>query len=246
MDVRLHEWMVPTIYRLAAWCDEPLIAAGPFLVVGGGRLPEDVILAVGETKLFVFAHEIGEDLSIAVEAPVREWWRKDVVARGDVDAVPIGLTIDITSSGDRHELVSTATTGMPGKATREILRLLADPMIGVPEPGPSPKEIRARLGEIAGEIEAELKRLRWWMPDPPSEETVVAGGPFGMRVVPLAVWLQVVFVKRLRQVASGELEIPATSSVGAAAWREFDGREHEAGDLLMLLSEVDRLVEGRA
>jgi uncharacterized protein YqcC (DUF446 family) len=100
---------------------------------------------------------------------------------------------------------------------------------------------RSQLGRLADEIEAEL-RVAGWNPDPPTEETVLAGGAFGLGTVAFETWLQVVFISRLRQVAAGEIDIPASSSVAAQASREWDGvpgRER----LFDLISEVDRIVE---
>ncbi|HEX2294779.1 MAG TPA: YqcC family protein, partial [Actinomycetota bacterium] len=261
MDEQLYEWMAPTIDAVQPWCDEPLIAAGTFQVAGGwasgvsngllgalvgtvlrrtpkhvrergGGLPDTVILAVGPTKVFVFAYRVRR-MKLVVEAPVRVWRRDDVVARSDERAVASKLTIDVASTGDHHELESTSMTGRLGKITKEIFRLLDDPGVGSPTltraerpPRESTKKAdrrRARLGEIADEIEAELKRLGWWTADPPSEEAVVAGGAFGMNAVAFPTWLQVVFVERLRQAASGEFPIPSSSSVSTMATREFDG-----------------------
>ena len=100
---------------------------------------------------------------------------------------------------------------------------------------------RERLGQLADEIEAELK-VSGWISDPPSEEVILSGGAFGYRAVAFETWLQVIFIARLRQVASGELSIPETSSVAVQATREWDGvpgRER----LFELISEVDRIVE---
>jgi hypothetical protein len=41
---------------------------------------------------------------------------------------------------------------------------------------------RSQLGRLADEIEAEL-RVAGWNPDPPTEETVLAGGAFGLGTV---------------------------------------------------------------
>lgn len=100
---------------------------------------------------------------------------------------------------------------------------------------------RRRLGELADEIEAEL-RVAGWNPNPPSEETVLAGGAFGLGTVAFETWLQVIFISRLRQVAAGEMDIPTSSSVAVQATREWDGvpgRER----LFDLISEIDRMVE---
>ena len=280
MDAQLYEWMAPTIEAVQPWCDEPLIAAGTFQVAGGwasaatqgtlgaivgtvlgrtpkhvrersGGLPDTVILAVGQSKIFVFPYRT-KWWELDVGPPVKVWRRDDVVARSDVRMVASKLTIDVTSTGDHHELESTSMTGRLGKITKEIFRLLDDPGIGAstttrheqpPRQSTRKADAKAtRLGEIADEIEAELKRLRWWVDDPPSEATVVAGGAFGMNAVPFPTWLQVVFVQRLRQAAAGEMEIPRSSSVSTFATREFDGYPEDVERLMDLLYEVDRLV----
>ena len=101
---------------------------------------------------------------------------------------------------------------------------------------------RERIGEIADEIEAELRRLGWWQVDPPSEDAVLAGGAFGLRSVAFPQWLQVIFVKRLRQVAAGEMDMPQSSEVSTMAYREFDGYSQDVDHLMDLLYEVDRIV----
>lgn len=296
MDARLHEWMAPTMDAVQPWCDETLIAAGTFQVAGGwasgvsqgtlgvllgtifrrtpkhvrersGGLPETVILAIGPTKVFVFAYRV-KRMNLHVEAPVRVWRRDDLVVRSDVRIVASKLTIDVTSTGDHHELESTSMTGWLGKITKEIFRLLeatsrpapvreapaapvkGRPTVPVPEPGPrteQPPSARAvakrrRLGEIADGIEAELRRLGWWQDDPPSEETVIAGGAFGMQTVAFSQWLQVVFVRRLRQAAAGEFPMPSSSSVSTMAIREFDGYPEDVSRLMDYLYEVDGLI----
>ncbi len=104
---------------------------------------------------------------------------------------------------------------------------------------------RARAGELAGEIEAELKRLNMWMPEPPAEDEVLAGGAFGMGTVPFVTWLQVVLVERLREVAAGTMDLPPSSSVGTMAVRELDGATHDTEPLMKLIHEVDRLASAR-
>ena len=98
----------------------------------------------------------------------------------------------------------------------------------------------SRAGELADQLEAELRRMGAWSEDPPSEDEVVAGGAFGMGSVPYETWIQVVLVARLREVAAGEMELPPGSSVGVHAVREFDGApDHD--HLIHLLIEVDHL-----
>jgi uncharacterized protein YqcC (DUF446 family) len=100
---------------------------------------------------------------------------------------------------------------------------------------------REQLGKLADELEAELRKVAW-NPDPPPEEEVLAGGAFGLKAVPFETWLQVIFITRLRQVAAGDMAIPATSSVAVQAAREWDGVPGR-DRLFDLISEVDRIVE---
>ena len=225
-----------------------------------GGLPDTVILAIGATKIYVFPYRT-KRLRLDVGPPVRVWRRDDVIAHTDVRLVASKLTIDVESTGDHHELESTSMTGRLGKITKEIFRLLEDPPIGRPpvsrfeipqgeaEPLGSTKESsarRVRAGELADEIEAELKRIGVWMPNPPSDETVVAGGAFGMNSVPFYTWLQVVLVARLRQIAAGEMEVPQSSSIGTFAVRELDGEVLDVERLMDLIHEVDGLARAPA
>ena len=211
-----------------------------------GGLPDTVILAIGPTKIFVFTYRV-KRMALDLDPPVRVWRRDDVVAKSDVRRVASKVTIDVVSTGDHHELESTSMTGRLGKITREMFRLLDDPAIGGPTavaaepPSGTTGRTRARLGEIADEIEAELKRLKMWVPDPPDEGTVLEGGAFGMNTVPFVTWLQVVFVSRLREVARGDLELPGSSSVGTMAVRELDGATEDVSRLMHLIHEVDAL-----
>lgn len=101
---------------------------------------------------------------------------------------------------------------------------------------------KARLGELAVEIEAEMRRLGLWLEDPPAEDVVLAGGAFGRETVPFDTWLQVVFVQRLRQVAEGDFDIPKSSSVGAQAAREWDADPFDREALRGLIYQVDSLL----
>jgi uncharacterized protein YqcC (DUF446 family) len=214
-----------------------------------GGLPDTVILAVGSTKVFVFKYK-ARRLRLEVEPPVRTWKRDDLVVRTDTRRVASKLAIEVASTGEVHELESTSMTGRLGKITREIFRLLEDPRIGAP-PGyrygdfgvneqAAAGRAALRAGELAGEIEAELKRLKMWMPNPPTEDHVLAGGAFGMKTVPFVTWLQVVLVARLRAVAAGEMELPGASEIGTMAVRELDG-SHGTDRLMSLIHDVDRL-----
>jgi uncharacterized protein YqcC (DUF446 family) len=97
------------------------------------------------------------------------------------------------------------------------------------------------MGALADEIETEMRHLGLWSENPPSEETVLAGGAFGLGTVAFDNWLQVVFVLRLRQVATGDFDLPSSSAVGAQAVREWDGYQ-DRDRLLDLIHQVEAIV----
>jgi uncharacterized protein YqcC (DUF446 family) len=101
------------------------------------------------------------------------------------------------------------------------------------------RNLRAALGKLADDIEAEMRRLGIWSDQPPTDEDVLAdGGAFGQRNVAFVTWVQVVLVARLRAVAAGDLDPPTSSMVGTQAIREWDGvPEYE--QLSSLLARVD-------
>jgi uncharacterized protein YqcC (DUF446 family) len=103
------------------------------------------------------------------------------------------------------------------------------------------RKLRAEIGRLADEIEAEMRRLGLWSADPPPEDRVLEGGAFGRDTVGFEQWIQVVLVARLRAVAAGELDPPTSSMVGTAAIREWDGI-HERESLASLLSRLDGVI----
>jgi hypothetical protein len=152
MDQKVAYWMSGYTAAAQPFCDEPLLAAQTFQGAGGfssgvkrglfgpligrrardqaedraGGLPDMVLLAIGPTKVFVFAYKTS-GTQLALEPPVRTWARPDVEVESDARRVASKLTIAIKSTGDRHELESTSMTGRLGKMTLEMFRLLADP-----------------------------------------------------------------------------------------------------------------------
>jgi uncharacterized protein YqcC (DUF446 family) len=100
--------------------------------------------------------------------------------------------------------------------------------------------VETAYGEIADELEAELRRLGWW--GSPAPEGPVTSA-FGGRDMSFAQWLEHILVPRLREVAAGDAEPPGDSQVAAYAVRELDGFD-EAGPLLEVLGRLDRLVAG--
>jgi len=119
-----------------------------------------------------------------------------------------------------------------------------------PAPEPAAAGPRQRLlAEIGGQlerIEAEMKRIGYWSPDPPDLRARFAAGEMQtyLDAPSFELWLQQVFIPNARDgVASDQL--PASSQVGLAALRQYDYHSYvpEAQALLALLNQFDEMVE---
>jgi hypothetical protein len=101
---------------------------------------------------------------------------------------------------------------------------------------------RGAYASIAHRIEVELRALGAWdgpAPDGPAE------GAFGAVNRSFTQWIRYDLIPRLRAVAAGSEDPPATSMVGTKAIREFDGWD-VADPLIDVLLELDRLAESGA
>lgn len=99
------------------------------------------------------------------------------------------------------------------------------------------KRVLAKLDEI----EAELKRIKFWSDDPVKSEVAnyIEAPSFEW-------WLQCVFLPSARAaVKSGKC--PSRSQVGLMALRQYDyhGFVEEAQPLLRLLNQFDQIIEDR-
>ena len=96
--------------------------------------------------------------------------------------------------------------------------------------------------EYADKIEQELRRLNAWQSEPLPEAAYRSTRPFGGDTMSFHQWLQFVLIPRVRDIIANRGTFPPQSRVGAYAVRELDG-DHEAGELISLLSKFDRFIE---
>jgi uncharacterized protein YqcC (DUF446 family) len=88
------------------------------------------------------------------------------------------------------------------------------------------------------EIEAELRRLGFLVGDVTVARPVTSA--FGLEDMPFEHWLAYVFLPRAREAIAAR-SLPASSSVGTMALRNFDGYS-DADKLVRLLCEFDALI----
>lgn len=101
-------------------------------------------------------------------------------------------------------------------------------------------DLYAQAGQKIEEIEAEMKRIGYWSPDPLPEEAYDFRQAFAMDTMAFSQWLQFILVPNVRQIIEERGTFPTESMVGAQAVREFDG-DKDASHLVSLLSEFDAL-----
>ena len=102
-----------------------------------------------------------------------------------------------------------------------------------------PTALQQKVTKLAGEIEAEMRRIGMWTSETPSPEQMDFNEAFAMDTMSFSWWLQFVFLPRVHEAAAAN-RFPSSSSVATQAVREFDG-EPNADRLLSLLSEFDAL-----
>jgi len=98
-----------------------------------------------------------------------------------------------------------------------------------------------RVVEVLDKIEAELKSIGLWSSNPPDFKisNFTEAPSFEL-------WLQCIFLPNARDAANNG-EYPQRSQVGLMALRQYDYHSHveEAQNLLSLLNQFDKIVEGK-
>jgi len=104
---------------------------------------------------------------------------------------------------------------------------------------PSGDDYERILAKI-DEIEAEMKHIGYWSPDPPP---MPAHLPHYLEAPSFESWLQCVFLPRARE-AVADRSLPEGSQVGTMALRQYGYHTHvpQAQRLLALLNDFDALV----
>lgn len=77
---------------------------------------------------------------------------------------------------------------------------------------PDSTELRTMLEQLAA-IEDELRRMGLWSLQPPSVEALASDTPFACDVMPLEMWLQWIFMPRMRETVRLGLRPPAACHI---------------------------------
>jgi uncharacterized protein YqcC (DUF446 family) len=102
-----------------------------------------------------------------------------------------------------------------------------------------PERDHAAILAKLDEVEAEMKRIGYWVDEPPPTGPVKS-----FLDIPFELWLQTVFLPHAREAVRTRKYPERKSMVGLAALRQYDyhGTVTEALPLMDLLYEFDKLV----
>jgi uncharacterized protein YqcC (DUF446 family) len=103
---------------------------------------------------------------------------------------------------------------------------------------------RALIAVVDG-LEAELRRMQLWEPEPPSEGLLASTEPFCVDTLALSQWLQWLLIPRMRRILAGEGSMPTRSAISPYAEDCFEHLD-DPTPLLLLIERFDRLIRGEA
>jgi uncharacterized protein YqcC (DUF446 family) len=104
---------------------------------------------------------------------------------------------------------------------------------------PSKRE-RALIAVVDG-LEAELRRMQLWEPDPPSGELLASPQPFCADTLALQQWIQWLLIPRMRRIFAGDGEMPTSSAIHPYAEDVFEHLD-DPHTLLLLIERFDGLI----
>lgn len=93
------------------------------------------------------------------------------------------------------------------------------------------------------DLEAELRRLRYWQAEPPAAAAMQSTEPFAVDTMTLAQWLQFIFLPRVHALAAAEERLPGRCEITPIAEQCFTGTADR--ELLRLIGSLDALLNSR-
>jgi uncharacterized protein YqcC (DUF446 family) len=101
---------------------------------------------------------------------------------------------------------------------------------------------RALIAVVDG-LEAELRRMQLWEPEPPDDRVLESTKPFCFDTLALSQWLQWLLIPRMRRILAGEGNLPTRSAIYPLAEDCFEHLD-DPSMLLTLIARFDQLIRG--
>lgn len=104
-----------------------------------------------------------------------------------------------------------------------------------------------QLADLLLEIEAEMRRIGLWEPQPPPPQALASLIPFCHDTLRFEQWLQWVLLPKIKQVVECDAECPSSSDITPLAEHRFTQLTRPTTALLKLLERFDQQInrEGR-
>lgn len=98
------------------------------------------------------------------------------------------------------------------------------------------------VAEILMDIEKELRELRLWEFEIPSDEALASTQPFAIDTLNFPQWLQFIFIPRLYAMVEQCSPLPSVSGVKPMAEEYFGVLKLNSSALLVHLEQIDKLL----
>lgn len=101
-----------------------------------------------------------------------------------------------------------------------------------------------RISSLLLDIEGELRGLRLWAAETPSEEALASTQPFCIDTLSFPEWLQFVFLPTMRRLIEEEQTLPERCGIAPMAEEHFRGAKLAINPLLDALEAIDEVLSG--
>lgn len=96
------------------------------------------------------------------------------------------------------------------------------------------------VAEILLDIECELRRVRLWQEQAPSQEALASEQPFAVDTLAFHEWLQFILLPRMHHLVEGRLPLPESCAITPMAEETYQASELMK-PLLLQLQRLDRV-----
>ena len=101
---------------------------------------------------------------------------------------------------------------------------------------------RQKLTILLGELEGQLRFLKYWQVENPSEHSLASQAPFAIDTLTFTQWLQFIFIEKMDQLLALNLPLPVEMSIEPMASEYFKTQRVDSGEILTLIKKIDLVI----
>lgn len=105
-------------------------------------------------------------------------------------------------------------------------------------------EIKKRqlLVALLVELEDQLRLLKCWQSERPSEHSLSSSEPFSIDTLCFTQWLQFIFIEKMRQLLQQNQPLPSAMEIAPMASEYFKMQQLNSGEILNLITRIDCVI----